>query len=51
MNECGLPGGSNITEIYKENYKNMVKKVFKNEKGETDTKEIYARITALAEIK
>ena len=29
----------------------MVKQTFRNEKGETDTKEMYARIMALAEIK
>ena len=42
---------NNITEIYRENYKNMVRQTFKNDKGETDTKEMYARITALAEVK
>ena len=47
----GHPGVTNITEIYRENYKNMVKQTFRNEKGETDTKEMYARITALSEIK
>ena len=47
----GMPGESNIAEIYKENYKNMVRQVFQNEKGESDTKEMYARITALAEVK
>ena len=29
----------------------MVQKIFRNEKGETDTKEMYARITALEETK
>ena len=51
IKEGGLLGESNISEIYKENYRNMVQKVFRNEKGETDTKEMYARITALAETK
>ena len=29
----------------------MVRQTFRNDKGETDTKEMYARITALAEVK
>ena len=47
----GSSGENNITEIYKENYKNMVRQTFRNEKGESDTKEMYARITVLAEAK
>ena len=47
----GPSGENNITEIYKENYKNMVRQTFRNEKGEADTKEMYARIIALAEAK
>ena len=47
----GLPGDNNLLEIYRDNYKNMVRQTFRNEKRETDTKEMYARITALAEVK
>ena len=50
-NVRGPHGDNNITEIYRENYRNMVRQTFRNEKGEADTKEMYARITALAEVK
>ena len=49
--DYGLKGESNIAEIYKENYRDMVHRTFRNEKGESDTKEMYARITSLAETK
>ncbi len=47
----GLAEDTNIREIYKENYKNMVRQTFRNTKVESDTKDMYAKITALAEVK
>ena len=41
----------NITEIYKENFKLMVEEVFRDDKGEHDTKEMYNKITMLSDIK
>ena len=38
-------------ETYKENYNNMIKQIFRDNKGEADTKEMYNKITTLADIK
>ena len=41
----------NIKETYKENFQLMVENIFRDNKGENDTKEMYSNITALTDIK
>ena len=42
-------GNQNLTQLYKENYSKMVKQTFRKAKGDSNSKEMYAKITALAE--
>ena len=37
--------------MYKENYTDMIQQVFKDQKGENNTKEMYEKVVALADVK